>query len=135
MKREDFVFSVGYDGDTAIVDSKAKKRYGKLTTQQLAAEGLYKAAFRSALYSGNEEEIRIIIDEVWVTLGEGEPQEARLPSNELKLVQPFDIEEGQVTVITVDFDAAESVNVTGQDNIIVQPVVKLTVEYTSESEG
>ena len=62
MKREDFVFSVGYDGDTAIVDSKARKRHGKLTTEQLAAEGLYKAAFCSALYSGNQEEIRSVID-------------------------------------------------------------------------
>ena len=62
MKREDFVFSVGYDGDTAIVDVKAKKRYGKLTTAQLAAEGLYKAAFCSALYSGNQEEIKMVVD-------------------------------------------------------------------------
>jgi len=100
---------------------------------ELRDEGVTALLAVEELEVGKYTQIRILIDEVWVTLGEGEPQEAKLPSDELKLIQPFDIEEGQVTVITVDFDAAESVNVTGQDDIIVQPVVKLTVEYTTES--
>jgi len=53
---------VGYDGDTAIVDRKAKKRYGRLNTTQLADKGLFKAAFSSAIFSGQEEELRYILD-------------------------------------------------------------------------
>lgn len=62
MRREDFMFTIGYDGDTAIVDGKARKRYGKLSTAELADAGLYKPAFCSALFSGVESEIRMVID-------------------------------------------------------------------------
>jgi len=49
ISREDFVFTIGYDGATAIVDGKAKKQYGKLGTMELAEKGLYRSAFASAL--------------------------------------------------------------------------------------
>jgi len=49
ISREDFVFTIGYDGALAIVDGKAKKQYGKLGTMELAEKGLYRAAFASAL--------------------------------------------------------------------------------------
>ena len=49
ISREDFVFTIGYDGATAIVDGRAKKEYGKLGTMALAEKGLYRAAFASAL--------------------------------------------------------------------------------------
>jgi len=50
LSREDFVFTIGYDGASAIVDGRAKRQYGKLTTMELAEEGLYRAAFASAYY-------------------------------------------------------------------------------------
>ena len=62
MRREDFMFTVGYDGDTAIVDGKARKRYAKLSTKELAEAGLFKPAFCSALYSGDASEIELVID-------------------------------------------------------------------------
>ena len=62
ISREDFIFTIGYDGDRAIVDGKAKREYGKLSTMELAEEGLYRAAFSSALYSKNEAEMKEFID-------------------------------------------------------------------------
>ena len=62
ISREDFIFTIGYDGDRAIVDGKAKREYGKLGTMELAEEGLYRAAFSSALYSKNEAEMKEFID-------------------------------------------------------------------------
>lgn len=56
------MFTVGYDGDTAIIDGKARKRYAKLTTKELVEAGLFKPAFCSALYSGDESEIKLVID-------------------------------------------------------------------------
>lgn len=58
ISREDFVFTIGYDGETAIVDGKAKAKYGRLDTMGLAAEGLYRSAFASALYSGSADELK-----------------------------------------------------------------------------
>jgi hypothetical protein len=57
IKREDFLFTVGYQGDTAIVNAAARKKFGRLTSQELALKGLYKAALCSALYAGNDEEL------------------------------------------------------------------------------
>jgi len=44
MKREDFLFTIGYQGDTALVDGSAKRQYGGLSTRELAAKGLLKPA-------------------------------------------------------------------------------------------
>jgi len=56
MKREDFIFSIGFQGNTAIVDGRSKKKYGGLSTKELAEKGFFKAAFSSAIFSGDERE-------------------------------------------------------------------------------
>ena len=60
VKRADFLFVIGYDGDKAVVHGAQRRKYGKYTTQQLLDEGLYKAAFCSADYAGNAEEIELV---------------------------------------------------------------------------
>jgi hypothetical protein len=62
ISREDFISCIGYDGDTAIVDGRAKKEFGRLSTTDLAGKGLYRAAFASALYSQKPEEMKAFID-------------------------------------------------------------------------
>lgn len=62
ISRDDFVFTIGFDGALAVVDGKAKKEYGKLSTMQLAEKGLYRAAFSAALYSGKQDEMTAFID-------------------------------------------------------------------------
>lgn len=56
MKREDFVWTIGYQGDTAIVDGPARKRYRGRTAEDLLGDGLFRAAFCAALYDGETEE-------------------------------------------------------------------------------
>jgi len=62
LSREDFVFTIGYDGPTAVVDNQAKKKYGKLSTRELAEKGLFRAAYSSAVYSKNPEELKYIME-------------------------------------------------------------------------
>jgi hypothetical protein len=62
ISREDFVFTIGFDGLHAVVDGRAKRQYGKLSTMELAETGLYRAAFSSALFSKDETEMRSFID-------------------------------------------------------------------------
>ena len=62
MNREEFVFTIGYQGGTAIVDSHALRRYKKYSTEQLLEEGLFKAAFCSALWDDNKAEQQLILD-------------------------------------------------------------------------
>lgn len=62
IAREDFLFTIGYDGNTAIVDAKARAQYGKLTTAQLMERSLFRAAFASALHSGDPEDFRVFYE-------------------------------------------------------------------------
>jgi len=61
MRREDYVFCIGYEGSTAIVDGRMKRRYGHLTTTGLAEAGLFKQAVCSALWSGSQEELQEVL--------------------------------------------------------------------------
>ena len=63
MKREDFVFSVGYQGNSIIVDTRASRKYGAAGTKELAEKGLFRAALCSALYSGNPSEEQTVLEE------------------------------------------------------------------------
>lgn len=87
--------------------------------------------------AGKYTQIRLIVDKVEVALGDQEPQEATVPSNELKLVRPFDVVAGETTSILLDFDAEKSVNITGSGEIMVKPVIKLTIRQgkSQEKEG
>ncbi len=50
ISRGDFVFTIGYEGNTSVVDGAMKKRYGSLSTVELAEKQLYKQAVCSAVY-------------------------------------------------------------------------------------
>jgi hypothetical protein len=53
MKNEDFIFTIGYQGNTAIIDGKTQKNNGGASYRELAERGLYKAAYCAVLESGD----------------------------------------------------------------------------------
>jgi hypothetical protein len=62
LPRGDFVFTIGYDGPAAVVDSQAKRRYGALSTRELAEKGLFRAAYSSAVYSRDPAELATVVE-------------------------------------------------------------------------
>lgn len=62
LSRENFVFTIGYDGPAAIVDGQAGRRYRSLSTRELAEKGLFRAAYSSAVYSGDPAELETVVD-------------------------------------------------------------------------
>ena len=80
----------------------------------------------SEIASGNYTQVRLDIAEVNVTV-EGKQFKATVPSDKLKLVGTFSVEEGKRTPITIDFDGEKSVVLAGKDNVMLKPVVKLIV--------
>jgi hypothetical protein len=62
LSREDFIFTIGYDGPAAVVDNQAKKRYGSLSTGELAERGLFRAAYSSAVYSKDPREMETLVE-------------------------------------------------------------------------
>jgi hypothetical protein len=69
LSREDFIFTIGYDGPSAVVDGQAKRRYGSLSTAELAEKGLFRAAYSAAVYSKSPGEQQIVVDAYNKTAG------------------------------------------------------------------
>jgi len=61
ISREDFTFTIGYRGNTAIVNGLLKRKYLKLSANELAERGMFKPAICYALYTSGEEELRNIL--------------------------------------------------------------------------
>ncbi|MBN1412094.1 MAG: hypothetical protein JW969_14720 [Spirochaetales bacterium] len=57
ISRENVLFTIGFQGNAAIVDGELKRKYGSLSAVQLAEKGFFKQALISCLYSGEEDEI------------------------------------------------------------------------------
>jgi len=62
LSREEFIFTIGYDGPVAVVDGQAKKLYSSLSTRELAEKGLFRAAYSSALWSKDLKEQEIVAE-------------------------------------------------------------------------
>ena len=62
LKRNDFVFTIGYDGPAAVVDGQAKRRYSSLSTKELAEKGLFRAAYSSAIWSNDPKELETLVE-------------------------------------------------------------------------
>jgi len=62
LSREDFVFTIGYDGPAAVIDKQARKKFGSLSTRELAEKGLFRAAYSSAVYSKNPDELMMVAE-------------------------------------------------------------------------
>ena len=64
MKREEFMFTVGFDGATAVVDGAAKRRYARASVGQLLEAGLYRPAACAALWDGDEAAVAQVVEAV-----------------------------------------------------------------------
>ena len=96
---------------------------------QLQASDLEELLAEAEVGVGKYTQVRLTFGTVDITMGDGsEPPEFVLPSGELKFVHPFEIFEGETTVLLLDFDADKSIVETGAGKIIFKPVVKLIIE-------
>lgn len=89
-------------------------------------DGLEKlVAMGEQMAAGKYTQIRLEVSQVLVTFKDGTQKEARLPSDTLKFVHPFEIVAGKTTVLVFDWDAEKSLVFTGNGEIICKPVIKL----------
>jgi hypothetical protein len=100
---------------------------GNETFDLLQIQGIEEVLAVSELEPGKYTQIRMTIGNVQVRLGDGNLTDVILPSGSLKFIRNFNIVGGQTTALLFDFDAEKSVNVTGSGQIIVKPVVQLSV--------
>jgi hypothetical protein len=62
MQRAEFVFTIGYEGNAALVDTHAKRRFGNLSVDQLLERGLYKPAFCAAVFDEDQAGMKRVLD-------------------------------------------------------------------------
>jgi len=62
LTRAEFIFTIGYDGPAAVIDGQAKRRYGSLSTRELAEKGLFRAAYSSAVWSKDPKEMETLVE-------------------------------------------------------------------------
>jgi len=80
--------------------------------------------YQPSVAAGNYTQLRMHVVSVNVTI-DGEIREASVPSEWLKFVRPFEVESGGTTTLIVDFDAEQSIVVTGNEKVKFMPVVQL----------
>ncbi len=61
MRRDDYIFCIGFEGATAIVDGRLQRRYRSYSARQLAEAGLYKQAVCSAIADDNPQELEEVL--------------------------------------------------------------------------
>jgi len=101
------------------------------TFDLLEIRGVEQFLGTSEVTAGKYTQVRLVVDTIRVALGDGELEDAIVPSKELKLVRPFDVVAGETTALVLDFDADRMVIVTGAGKILVKPVIKLSVKHLS----
>jgi len=62
INREDFTFTIGYRGNTAIVNGSLKRKYSKMSALELAERGMFKQAICYALYTASNEDLESILE-------------------------------------------------------------------------
>jgi len=76
--------------------------------------------------AGNYTQLRMHIVSVNVTMG-NQTLPASVPSDWLKFVRPFEVVNGGTTTLVIDFDADQSIVVTGAGDVKFLPVIRLLV--------
>ncbi len=109
---------------------KTLKLSGPSTFDLLKIKGLEQVLAVGDLAIGQYTQIRMAVSKVQVAISGGQLQDATIPSGDLKFVQSFNVVADKTTVILFDFDAAHSINVTGNGSVMFKPVIKLTVTKT-----
>jgi len=84
--------------------------------------------------AGTYTQVRMDITHATVIVGEDE-HDAFVPSDRLKFVRPFQVQENGTTTLLLDFDGQRSINVTGKGRYMLKPVVTLLVPEQTSSHG
>ena len=97
------------------------------TFDLIAIKDLKEFLGSAELDAGKYTQIRLTIDNALVTIN-GTEYNLTIPSKTVKLVKAFSIEENEITTLTLDFDAHESIHSSGKDKYMMRPTIKVIQE-------
>lgn len=82
---------------------------------------------------GTYTQVRFMVTQATVIV-DGEEHTASIPSGKLKLIRPFQVAQGETTLVLLDFDGSRSLYITGGGDFKLEPTVKLLVLSTGAAE-
>ena len=92
--------------------------------------GIHNKLAMVELDTGKYTQIRMTISDISLEMNnDDEAPDVKLPSGKLKFTKPFEVREGELTVLDMDFIAEKAVVLTGNSRAIFKPVIKLDVDY------
>jgi hypothetical protein len=101
---------------------------------QLKASGYQALLADVQLANGTYEQVRLHISKVIVTDATGD-HEAKLPSNDLKIVGVFEVGPNSTSTVNFDFAADRSLHTTGKGEYILAPVVRMQIMQNVQVEA
>jgi len=99
---------------------------GPVSFDLIALSGVEAILGSEPMEAGRYTQVRLEVSRVTVTRA-GEKADAEVPSGELRLVGGFLLEPGETTIITLDFEAGDSLIRRAGKPMLFRPVVKLLV--------
>jgi hypothetical protein len=82
---------------------------------------------------GTYTQVRFMVTQATVIV-DGKEHTASIPSGKLKLIRPFQVAQGETTLVLLDFDGSRSLYITGGGDFKLEPTVKLLVPSTGAAE-
>ncbi|MBI2102025.1 DUF4382 domain-containing protein, partial [Candidatus Woesearchaeota archaeon] len=116
------------DADGWVNVSAKSQTYDLIELHNTGTQELVAAA---DIKPGTYNQIRLDISKAVVVDADGE-HEAKLPSNELKIISNFVVNENSTSTAIFDFIADESLHITGKGDYILAPVIKLETKENAE---
>jgi hypothetical protein len=95
----------------------------------MALQGVTEVLGEATLPVGKYTQIRLSVERANITIinetGFPEVHDMMIPSNKVKLINPFLIYEDETTELTLDFEVNKSVHQTGNNKFIMKPTIKV----------
>ena len=120
-------------GWVMIVDYTTPDSDGKVFELLELAGGLTTVLGEEELEAGLYTQIRLILSTEHLIIVDGQEESLTIPSGEqtgLKITSEFEVAENSITTITLDFDAEQSVVLTGDGQYKLKPTISI-LEVTS----
>ena len=116
-----------------VPEGWAKMEMENTTVDLKRVEGLEETIATTSLDQGTYTQIRVKIDSVEVTLGDGEPKKASLSTSLVSFTQNFQVTNKAATVLLLNFNAAKSIEYNSKGQITFNPLVDLLFTRTPGS--
>lgn len=97
------------------------------TFDLIALENVTEFFGSAELSTGMYTQIRLLVESCAITV-DGIVYDCNVPSEKIKLIKPFVLKANETTILTLDFDAQESISETGNHTFKFQPVIKVIQE-------